>query len=230
MNTDFSIPPLRDLPPGRLALRTQHLRSAISDERRLRGLPFRIAPRVRLMPALVIVAALAALALVPIGGASLASRAIDGMSGVWRSGLPLEAQQGQPYQPGDKVWTTEPPHDGIGDRVAITIPCPNGTDDAARKLFELDHTFGAGRSPVSDVNCAPGSIPKTAIPPEVEFMSSHLPPYQPGDKVWTTEPPNHGMGDRVAITIACPNGTIDAARKLAELGREGSPVNEIDCR
>jgi hypothetical protein len=149
MNTEFSVPPLRDLPPERFALRAQHLRSAIAGERRFRGLPFPSAPRVRLVPALVIVAALAALALVPIGGASLGGRVVDGISGVWRSGLPLEGQQGRPYQPGDKVWTTEPPHDGMGDRVAITIPCPNGTDDAARKLAELDQEG----STVNEVDC-----------------------------------------------------------------------------
>jgi hypothetical protein len=225
MNTESFIPPVRDLPPGRLALRTQHLRSAIADNRRFHGLPFPSTPRVRLVPALVALAVLTALALVPIGGASLATRAIDGVGGVWRSGLPLKAQQPRPYQPGDKVWTTEPPRDG-SDRVAITIPCPNGTDDAARKLFELDREG----SPINEVNCAPGSIPTSAIPPEVELMKSHLPPSHPGDKVWTTEPPHNGIGDRVAITIPCPDGTIDAARKLAELGRAGSTVNEVDCR
>ena len=34
MNTESFIPPVRDLPPGRLVLRTQHLRSAIADEQR----------------------------------------------------------------------------------------------------------------------------------------------------------------------------------------------------
>lgn len=225
MNTESSIPPLRDLPPGRLALRTQHLRSTIADQRRFRALRFPSAPRVRLVPAFVIVAALAALALVPIGGASLGSRAIDSVSGVWRDGLPLEAQQGQPYQPGDKVWTTTPPQ----NRVAITIPCPNGTIDAAKKLFELDSTFGAGRSPINEVNCAPGSIPESVLRAQQPLPAPA--PYKPGDKVWTTEPPHDGMGDRVAITIDCPNGTIDAARKLAELESvPGSHVSQVDCR
>jgi hypothetical protein len=50
-------------------------------------------------------ALLAALALVPVGGASLGSRAIDGISGMWRSGQLPPAPR--PYQPGDQVWTTQ---------------------------------------------------------------------------------------------------------------------------
>lgn len=223
MNTELFIPPLRDLPPERLALRAQHLRAAIADEQQSRGLRLPGPARVRLVPALVILAVLAALALVPIGGASLGSRAIDRIIGTSgsdpRPDVQLQSLPIRPYQPGDKVWTTTPPV----NPVAITIPCPNGTIDAARKLSKLE----AAGSPVNTVNCAPGSIPESVLraqrplPPE--------PPYKPGDKVWTTEPPHNGMGDRVAITIPCPNGVIDAERKLTELGREGSPVNAVNC-
>jgi hypothetical protein len=221
MNTELFIPPLRDLPPERLALRARHLRAAIADEPRSRGLRLPGPARLRLVPALVILAVLAALALVPIGGASLGSRAIDGITGTSGSGSRPDVQLPpiRPYQPGDKVWTTTPPV----NPVAITIPCPNGTIDAARKLSELDWA----RSPVNEVDCAPGSIPESVLRAKRPIPAR--PPYKPGDKVWTTEPPHDGMGDRVAITIPCPNGVIDAERKLTELGREGSPVNAVNC-
>jgi hypothetical protein len=218
MNTDLSIPSLRELPAGRLALRTQHLRAAIAEERRPRGLRLPSPARIGLVPALVILAVLAALALVPIGGASLGSRAIDGIRGAstdQRPDVQLQSFPVRPYQPGDKVWTTTPPV----NPVVLTISCPDGTIDAAQKLSELE----AAGSPVNTVNCAPGSIPESVLraqrplPPE--------PPYKPGDKVWTTTPPQA----RVAIRIPCPNGVIDAERKLTELGREGSPVNEVNC-
>lgn len=60
----------------------------------------------RLVP-VSMVAALATLALVPIGGANFGSRAISGISSLWTPGSPPPAPV--PYQPGDEVWTTTPP-------------------------------------------------------------------------------------------------------------------------
>jgi len=57
-----------------------------------------------------LIAALAALALVPIGGASLGARALSGISSLWTQGHLPPAPA--PYQPGDKVWTTTPPSAG----------------------------------------------------------------------------------------------------------------------
>jgi hypothetical protein len=135
VNAELSIPPLRDLPPGRLALRAQHLHSALVEQQGR--------PRLRPRTVALVVLALAALVLVPIGGASLGSRALEGIGGVWRSGQLPPAPR--PYQPGDKVWTTEPPQ----HRVAITIDCPNGIADAANRLAELDREG----SPINEVNC-----------------------------------------------------------------------------
>jgi hypothetical protein len=53
MNTDYSIPPLRDLPPGRLAQRVQHLRAEIVEQRRPRAVLQRPALRVGVALALV---------------------------------------------------------------------------------------------------------------------------------------------------------------------------------
>jgi hypothetical protein len=110
MTNDYSIPPLRDLPPGRLAQRAEHLHAEITSRRQTRLVLPRVAmPRLQLAPPFVValIAAIAALALVPIGGASLATRAINGISGIWTSGSPPPAPA--PYQQGDKVLTTTPP-------------------------------------------------------------------------------------------------------------------------
>ncbi|GEM_PF-5787581 len=110
MTNDYSIPPLRDLPPGRLAQRAQHLHAEISRETPSRfTIPRFAMPRLRLARPVVValVAAIVMLALVPIGGASLATRAINGITGIWTPGSPPPAPA--PYQQGDKVWTTPPP-------------------------------------------------------------------------------------------------------------------------
>jgi len=110
MTNDYSIPPLRDLPPGRLTQRAQHFHAEITRGQQSRF----VMPRLQLArPVLVaLLAAVAALLLVPIGGASLATRAIDGISGIWSPGSPPPAPA--PYQQGDKVWTTTPPVSSSG--------------------------------------------------------------------------------------------------------------------
>jgi hypothetical protein len=50
------------------------------------------------------------------------------------------------------------------------------------------------------------------------------PPYQPGDKIWTTTPPITA----VTTTIDC-NTIKDAANLLAELEKQGSPINDVEC-
>jgi hypothetical protein len=75
---ESSLPPLRDLPPGRLEQRAAHLRSEIADKHQAR---LRVA-----RPVLVaLIAAVAALAIVPIGGASLGQRAVDGVTSLWET-------------------------------------------------------------------------------------------------------------------------------------------------
>ena len=109
MTNDYSIPPLRDLPPGRLAQRSEHLRAEITRQPQRRFVIPRFAmPRPERTRPLVaaLIAVIAALALVPIGGASLATRAINGMSGIWTPGSPPPAPA--PYQQGDTLWTTTP--------------------------------------------------------------------------------------------------------------------------
>jgi hypothetical protein len=115
MTNDYSIPPLRDLPPGRLAQRAQHLHAEITRGQQTRFvMPSLVMPRLQVgRPGLVaVLAAVAALLLVPIGGASLANRAIDGISGIWSPGSPPPAPA--PYQQGEKVWTTTPPVSSTG--------------------------------------------------------------------------------------------------------------------
>jgi hypothetical protein len=110
MTNDYSMPPLRDLPPGRLAQRAQHLYAEITHESRARVVfPHFTTPRLHLARPVVValITAIATLTLVPIGGASLATRAINGISGIWAPGSPPPAPV--PYQQGDKVWTTTPP-------------------------------------------------------------------------------------------------------------------------
>lgn len=113
MTNDYSIPPLRDLPPGRLAQRAQHLHAEITREPQPGfAIPRFTMPRLHMARPVVValIAAIATLALVPIGGASLATRAINGITGIWTPGSPPPAPA--PYQQGDKVWTTTPPTSG----------------------------------------------------------------------------------------------------------------------
>jgi hypothetical protein len=128
-------------------------------------------------------AALVALALVPIGGASLGSRAISGISGLWTPGAPPPAPA--PYKPGDKVWTTTPPANNNSQQ------------------FSPPAGYTAPQPP--------------AAPPA----------YKPGDKVWTTTPPP--TTPQTTTTIACSTPS-DAAKALAELEQEGSPITSVQCR
>jgi hypothetical protein len=84
MDGDTPLPPLRDLPPERLLQREKHLHAEISRDMRQRRSPLAESHLVR--PAIaVLVVALVALAAVPIGGASLGTRAVDGISGLWET-------------------------------------------------------------------------------------------------------------------------------------------------
>jgi hypothetical protein len=179
MTNDYSIPPLRDLPLGRLAQRAEHLHAEITREQQHRiATPRLTMPRVHIArPVLVaMIAALTALALVPIGGASLGARAIGSISSLWTPGSPPPAPA--PYQHGDKVWTTAPP---------------------------------SGSSKFS---------------PPAGWTTPQPPAYQQGDKVWTTTPPTT---PQTTTTIIC-NTPSDAAKALAELEKEGSPITSVACR
>lgn len=94
MTDQIAFPPLHDLSPGELEMRKQHLLSEIAREAsegkravpmpRFRGrrLPqFWVARPILIAP----IVLLAALAFVPIGGASLGTRAVDGISSLWDS-------------------------------------------------------------------------------------------------------------------------------------------------
>lgn len=184
MSNDFSIHPLRDLPPGRLTQRAEHLRAEITRERRASvTFPRLTMPRLRIArPILVaLISAVAALALVPIGGASLAGRAIDSISGLWTSGSPPPAPA--PYTQGDKVWQTTPPVSDSGK-------------------FNPPAGYTAPRLP--------------AAPPA----------YRQGDHVWNSEPPAE---PQTSTTITCANPN-DAAKVLAKLESEGSPITSVECR
>jgi len=76
--TEIPLPPLHDLPRAQVELRKRHLLSEITSPQR----PSTIGLRPLLVAAVVVVAALA---LVPIGGASLGSRAVDGIGSLWAS-------------------------------------------------------------------------------------------------------------------------------------------------
>jgi hypothetical protein len=76
---ESSLPPLRDLPPGRLDQRAEHLHFEITDRAESGLSRLRVA---RPVPVAVI-AVFLALALVPIGGASLGQRAVDGVTRLW---------------------------------------------------------------------------------------------------------------------------------------------------
>lgn len=90
MSDQISFPPLHDPPPGDLAARKHHLLSEIASEpeRTLLSPRAFTFPRLRwrLRPIWVApVVLVAALTLVPIGGASLGTRAVDGISSLWDS-------------------------------------------------------------------------------------------------------------------------------------------------
>jgi hypothetical protein len=90
MTDKISFPPLHDLPPGELQRRKEHLLSEIRRPRKpvwvslqpfiaLQGRRSLLAVR----PLLVGLVVVTALALVPIGGASLGTRAVDGIAGAF---------------------------------------------------------------------------------------------------------------------------------------------------
>lgn len=94
MTDHIAFPPLHNLSPGELEMRKQHLLSEIAREssQTIRVSPMPRFPgrrRPRLSDArpvfLVPVVLLAALALVPVGGASLGTRAVNGISSLWAS-------------------------------------------------------------------------------------------------------------------------------------------------
>lgn len=72
MKGDFLIPPLRDLPPGRLAQRREHLLFEITRERESRGAPARLLPSRWGRPSRRRLVALAAAALVAVVGTASA--------------------------------------------------------------------------------------------------------------------------------------------------------------
>lgn len=185
MSNDYSLPPLRDLPPSRLGQRAEHLHAEITREQQPRFMMRRLpTPRMHIARSVLVamIAALAMLALVPIGGASLGARAIAGIASLWTSGSPPPAPA--PYQPGDKVWTTTP-------------PASDGSQE-----FSPPAGYTAPQAP---------SAPRA---------------YQPGDEVWTTTP---SATPQTTTTITC-NAPSDAAKTLAELEKEGSPVTSVECR
>lgn len=88
MNDDFSLPPLRDLPPRRLAQRAQHLNAEITDERSPRFLPEAFDRLLRTRrPALALIGAAATVALaVP---ALAFSGVLDSLFGLSNGGTPV---------------------------------------------------------------------------------------------------------------------------------------------
>lgn len=110
MTNHYSIPPLRDLPAGRLGQRKEHLLAEITREQR----PAISLPRLR-MPGFrvaVVAAAFAVVALAPLDGEHpLGERAfaaikdkVTSLSELWIPGT--EPPAPPPYQPGDKIITT----------------------------------------------------------------------------------------------------------------------------
>jgi hypothetical protein len=94
MTDKISFPPLHDPPPGELAMRRQHLLSEVTREPEKTGLSlptlaFRRSRLASVRPILVAaVVVVAALALVPIGGASLGSRAVNSVVSLWDTSPP----------------------------------------------------------------------------------------------------------------------------------------------
>jgi hypothetical protein len=91
VNDDFPIPAWNSLSPARLERRLEHIRSEIASEAHsqptaARPMLFRFRTVRAVIPAAIATAV--ALSVVPIGGATLASRAIDGISGLWSSASP----------------------------------------------------------------------------------------------------------------------------------------------
>jgi hypothetical protein len=110
MNIELPAPTWRALSPARRTLRLQHLRSEIAAQGRLgRRRARRLAPRARAALVLAAVVIVGALAVVPIGGASVASRAIDGISALWSSAShpPADPESAQNLGEAVSRWNAE---------------------------------------------------------------------------------------------------------------------------
>lgn len=110
MTSRHSIPPLRDLPAGRLGQRKEHLLAEITREQHPAvSLPKLRMPRLRVA---LVAAAFAVVALAPLDGEhSLGESAfaaiknkVSSLSELWIPGT--EPPAPPPYQPGDKIITT----------------------------------------------------------------------------------------------------------------------------
>ncbi len=147
---ESSLPPLRDLPPSRLDQRAEHLRFEIAHR------PGARRSRVGRPVLVTAVVVLVALAVVPIGGASLGQRAVDGVTSLWdtppnQDALDAAASDAKSVA-GDAYYTAAAVNDAgntvdvyladapqsIVDQLQATHP---GTyvihDDAAHPLSEL---------------------------------------------------------------------------------------------
>ena len=142
MNIELPTPTWHELSPARRTLRLEHLRSEIAAQGSLRPTKSRrLAPRGRTTVVLAPIVIVVALAVVPVGGASLASRAIDGISGLWSSASHPPADPASAQNLGEAVsrWdaqSSDPAH-------APGTPLLGTARDLARGLGFADDTITA---------------------------------------------------------------------------------------
>jgi hypothetical protein len=142
MTEQISFPPLHDLSPDEFARRKQHLLSEISRQPERRSLSFGQLPPLRRqrrwLPVLaVLVMAVGALAVVPIGGASLGSRAINGISSLWGTPMNqpnLDAAANQARQLAAKYYTGSIVRDAANKVDVYLVNAPQSVIDRLRAL------------------------------------------------------------------------------------------------
>jgi hypothetical protein len=194
MNTDHSIPPLRDLPSGRLAERKQHLLAELTREQKARfSLPTFSFPRLRfvaLASAGVCIAAATALLLTLSGG-----------SGQPHSPFILQAIHGP-------AWTAHVSHGSIDLGGGTTNFNDNGDcTSTVQVLFGCSDTLArpspASPQPTTTAPAAPATAAATAIdggtPARQALLRSIIDEMQP-----TTIDEIHivGTGKKIALRMA----------------------------
>ena len=106
----------------------------------------------------------------------------------------------------------------------VTVEPREGWNDVLRRARRSHRRYVTAAAGVGALVLAPAGWAIQHVALSAQPSPAAPPAYQPSDKVWNTTPPVAP----VTTTITC--STIDdAANLLAQLQREGSPVNDVEC-
>ena len=113
--------------------------------------------------------------------------------------------------------------DGLLDELVPAEPCV-AWNDVLRRARRAHRLYVGAAASVGALVLAPAGWAIQRAVVSAQPAPPAPPAYQPGDQVWTTKPPTV----LTATTVYCD--TIDsAANVLAQLEKEGSSINDVEC-